>query len=69
MTKTKKKSVCIRKCTLVLNNNDYSDSDTVNDLETTETTKSGCVLLQETVEKKKRRAKKVMSADTYADMY
>ena len=64
MPKTKKKSVCIRKCMPVLNNNDDSDSDTVDDLETAEQPESGYVLLQETVKKKKRRAKKVMSADT-----
>ena len=64
MPKNKKKSVCIHKPMPVLTDNDDSDSDTVDNLATAEQPESEEVLSQETLEKKKRPDKNVMSADT-----
>ena len=64
MQRTKKKSVCIHKCMSVLSDNDNSDSRTVDNLASAEQPESEEVLSQQTVDKKKRRAKIVMFADT-----
>ena len=64
MPRIKKKSVGLRKPMPVLTDNDDSDIDTVDNLETAEQPESEDVLSQESVEKKKRHAKNVMSADT-----
>ena len=62
MPRIKKKSVCALKPTPVVTDN--SDSDTADTLATAELSESEGVLSQETVEKKKKRAKNVMSTDT-----
>ena len=60
MPRTKKKPVCFRKCMPVLIDNDDSERDTVDYLATAEQLESEDELSQETIEKKKRHAKKVM---------
>ena len=69
MPRTKKEYVCVCKPTPVLTDNDYSDSDTVENLVTSEQPESEHVLFQETVEKEKRHAKNAMPADTEEGMH
>ena len=64
MPRTKTKSFCNRKYMHVLSYNNDSDSDTVDNVATVAQPVSEDVLSQETVEKKTRHAKQVMSADT-----
>ena len=64
MPRTKKKSVCTRKPTPVVADNDDSDSDPVDDLQTAEKPEEVLSQEKESNEKKKRHAKNVMFAET-----